>query len=260
MDGALRTILSRFTFLSTWLQNVYVTWEYLLSLGLVANKTPLLILGHNVTQSTDPGEPCWTPSSVYAWPTADQTLKVSSSFASDTLLGGGAQTIRIWWLNAAGVESTTDVNMNGGALVVSAAVTARRVNRVEVVAAGSSGFNNGVITVYATDGVTPLYEMEPGFGFGNSAIQTVPAGKRDVICRFHLQGWSTSISNALFIRYRTAPGLPWKSIGGRSLWEYEVEVVFDVPLRFDAGTDYYVTGGGTSGQVSTVLEGWRESA
>jgi hypothetical protein len=258
--GALRTALDRFSLVLAYMSGLSTPWGYAVSGGQVVGKTPLFVTGQNGSVPIG-GEPIWNASVAYTWQVADQTLTVRSTSAFDTLLGTGAQTIRIWWLDAAGAEHTTDFTLDGVNPVTDlGATTARRVNRMEVLTAGVGGRNAGVITVYATDNVTPMYSMYQIFTVSTSAIQTVPAGKVDYIERIC---FSEGSAGRLFLVYRLAGAFePWVFIAGRYMNTGGNDMVFATPIRFPAGTDYYVYGEGVGGSpyVYSWLSGWREAA
>jgi hypothetical protein len=258
LRGALRTMLDRFSMVLSYMNGVGVPWGYAVSDGQIAGKVPLHVDAFDAGVDALTGTAVWPSSVAYTWQTADQTLTVSSSDADDTLAGNGARTIRIWWLNAAGAEFTTDVNMNGVGAVVTGAVTARRVNRIAVLTAGPTFLNEGLITVYATDGVTPMYAMSAYRGVSDSGIQTVPAGKRDYVERICYSDYTNPLR--LFFVYRTSTASPWLFTVGRYVNLGGSDMVFDVPIRLEAGTDYYVwalaAGGAT---CHAELRGWREA-
>jgi hypothetical protein len=266
--GVLRTFFSRLTSANGLMAPLasLKPWSFLVSEGSIAGAEPLHLYGYDPATAAA-GAPIWAGSSSgYPYPTADQTIKVDSTNLNDALLGTGAQTIRIWWLDAANVESTLDVNMNGVGLVVTGVVTMRRINRVEVLTCGNLGSNAGDIRVFGTDGVTVLAQIPDeavfvlGRGHSDGAFQTVPAGKIDVICRY--QGYNVNASAPTYaFLYRTSPTAPWiRYSPNRTYFAGYNEVVFDVPLRLAAGSDYGVWAYGLNIPTECHISGWRQNA
>jgi hypothetical protein len=273
-DGALRTFFDRISRGSVAPALRARPWLYGISDGTLSGKTPLYLYGYRGGLTS--GDACVlaagiTPTThAYPYPTADQTLKLKSSSINDDGAppGTGAQTVRVWWLNAAGVESTVDVVMNGTTIVATAVVTMRRVNRMEVLTCGADGSNAGDINAYPTDGVTilmriPLYVAGLGGGVSAAAMRTVPAGKRDVIVRYNTPGYTTTNVTRKWLRYRTAPDQPWLIVS------HLMEIVspssppgayFETPIRFEAGTDWQVVFNGGAVRTECALVGWTEDA
>jgi hypothetical protein len=169
---------------------------------------------------------------------ADQTLRVVSDSANDNPASTGAFTLRLWWLDVAGDESTTDVNLNGVGMVDSTAVTARRLNKARVVTCGVTGWNEGNITIYATDGVTLLGYIPLGCNCTCQAIQTTPRGKKDV-----LWYWSTPYGGSLtFLWARATPADAFTTRWLQYLTSYRtIPTELPVPIVLPAGTDYYLS-------------------
>jgi hypothetical protein len=262
LEGALRTILDKFKYFGDYLRVAAKTFGQAVSQGDVNDTTRLHLIASdaNIVAAT---ETVWAPSVAYTWQTADQTPKVVSSDADDdgAPAGNGAQTVRVWWLNSAGVEATEDVTLNGVNNVDMTASTVRRINRAEVLTVGSSGENEGNITVYATDGATIMAYIPAGMGVNDGLIQTVPAGKRDIIAKFSVDNVVAQI--CLFtLLARTSSSSPWivqcRLFASRRCTD---SAPF-VPFVFAAGTDYIVQGlnaSATQSNVTAELNGWRES-
>jgi len=95
--------------------------------------------------------------------TAGEILKVVSSSANDTNTGSAhARRIRIKGLDNDGLYLEEDVNLNGTS-VVETVNAFKHINDLRVQKVGTGGdFNDGLITVYANDGTTKLYEIGAG--------------------------------------------------------------------------------------------------
>jgi hypothetical protein len=219
-------------------------------------------MGENATVADN--DALWAPSTTYTWQSADQQPLVVSSSADDdgNPVGTGAQTVRVWWLNSANVESTEDVILDGVANVAMAANTVRRINRVEVLTCGTKETNVGNITVFAADGVTVMAYMTAGMGVNDGIIQTVPAGKCDYV-KSILFGNRGTQSTRGHLRSRAALADPWHDVFrvgentscGRLY-------TFDVPIPITAGYDYLMVldADGAAPNVGATLQGWRADA
>ena len=124
-------------------------------------------------------ESIWDGSNLYPWPTAAETLSVVSDDADDTSAGTGARTVEIEGLDSSWNVLTETVTMNGLTPVVTTGLFLR-VYRARVVTAGSTGTNEGTITMTNTTSSNVIAQISvdnSGFGQTLMAIYTIPAGK-----------------------------------------------------------------------------------
>ncbi len=262
LDAPLRTILDRFhtggfgpLALDTWV-GVQIAEG-----GIVAER--LNVFGYADSQTTT-AYPLWPPGTgAYPWATldgGDQTLRVVSASANDDVGSTGATSVRLWWLDSTGAETQTDVNLDGVNLVDSAATTARRLNRAEVLTCGATGYNEGIISIYATDGATLVGRIDATRGASFAAIQTVPIGMKDVITDVWTGDARTANRRYYEIVARDSASSPW-------LYRGPVHVTGgikcshwcpSVPLVLSAGADYYVkTNGLAAAAAYARLCGYR---
>ena len=121
-------------------------------------------------------------------PTSASVLSISSNSAeddplkSDSTLGTGA-----WTLNIQGLDSNFDlieatINLNGTSAVLTTGVEFIRVFRAQVVTAGSTNSNVGVITI--THGGTSIMRISAATGQSLKAAYTVPRGKKAYLTKF----------------------------------------------------------------------------
>lgn len=142
--------------------------------------------GRNPNIKSSDYETIWDGSNLYPWPTAAETLNVTSSDANDTSAGTGARTIEIEGLDTNWAVQTETVTMNGTSNVTTSNAFLR-VHRVRVVTAGSTGVNEGTITCTNTTSSNVIGQISLGSsGFGQSlmALYTVPAGKTAYLINF----------------------------------------------------------------------------
>ena len=124
-------------------------------------------------------ESIWDGSNLYPWPTAAETLNVVSTDTDDSSSGTGARTVEIEGLNSSWAVITETVSMNGTTNVTTTN-SFLRVYRARVVTAGSSGVNEGTITMTNTTSSNVIGQISvdnSGFGQTLMAIYTIPAGK-----------------------------------------------------------------------------------
>ena len=124
-------------------------------------------------------ESIWDGSNLYPWPTAAETLNVVSTDTDDSSSGTGARTVEIEGLNSSWAVITETVSMNGTTNVTTTN-SFLRVYRARVVTAGSSGVNEGTITMTNTTSSNVIAQISvdnSGFGQTLMAIYTIPAGK-----------------------------------------------------------------------------------
>jgi len=124
-------------------------------------------------------ESIWDGTNLYPWPTAAETLNVVSTDTDDSSSGTGARTVEIEGLNSSWAVITETVSMNGTTNVTTTN-SFLRVYRARVVTAGSSGVNEGTITMTNTTSSNVIAQISvdnSGFGQTLMAIYTIPAGK-----------------------------------------------------------------------------------
>jgi hypothetical protein len=85
----------------------------------------------------------------YTEQTTNFTGSIASASANDTSAGTGARTVRIFWVNATGTtKGTEDVTLNGTTGVNLVTTTKCFIEKIEVLTAGSTGSNVGIISLY----------------------------------------------------------------------------------------------------------------
>ena len=90
-------------------------------------------------------ETVWSKGGLYAYLSSATALYISSSSTNDTVAGTGARTVKVSGLDSDYDEVSVTVNMNGQSGVSLGTFT--RVNRIEVLTAGSGGANAGNLHV-----------------------------------------------------------------------------------------------------------------
>ena len=145
-------------------------------LGAVPGAARVVLLGHNpdIDTGTDP-EDVWGFGGLYPFQSTAQTLEVLSSSVNDTSVGTGARTVLISGLDA-NYNTITEVKTLNGVTPVTTTNQFLRVNIFTTTSSGSTGYNEGNITLRVAGGGNVQNYIELGYGFGRTAVYTVPAG------------------------------------------------------------------------------------
>jgi len=218
-------------------------------------------------------EDVWCVGGSYVWPTVGQQMEVVSSSAEDDPVkadlsaGTGIHSIRIYYLDTLFAEKTTDVTLNGTAVVLTTATDIYRINRVRPLIVGSGLKAAGNIDIRNTSD-TPIYSrIAAGFTKGRQLIYTVPAGKTLYINKF-----TGSIGGTTAPKYgRFTIKSTWDDISltrnawmtaygesGQSSGFFAVEYL--CPIKFPAGSDIVVSCKTLDDNcyVTASLRGWQE--
>jgi hypothetical protein len=149
--------------------------------------------GKNSDIDTASGEDIWGGGGIYTgFPTgAAETMEVFSSDVDDTGAGTGARTVTIYnLLDSTGAQSPNiTVTLNGTTPVLLGAITYYRGGtRIRVITAGSTGSNEGTLTLRHTTTTANIFAVMP-VGNNQTAILafTVPLGKTLYIHRINIQ-------------------------------------------------------------------------
>lgn len=126
-------------------------------------------------------EDIWFAGGAYPFPTSATTLEVLSSSTADAAAGTGMRTLQVIGLDANYVERTETVTLNG-TTAVALANSYLRLNRVQIVSAGSGTTNAGDVTIRETGAGQTRGAMRAGYGIMRQAIYTVPLGYTLAIC------------------------------------------------------------------------------
>jgi len=117
-------------------------------------------------------------------PTANDTLELKSTSANDAFPAGtGALGVIVVYVDSDYVEHTTAPIFLNGTTLVSGPTDFFRLNRILVIATGTTGYNEGTIEAYANSGTDlqgAVQVYADGVGMGQSAdgYYTIPAGKQ----------------------------------------------------------------------------------
>jgi hypothetical protein len=143
--------------------------------GKVPGYTMINKFGYNPSIGSGAFETIWETGNDYPWQSSAVTVDVVSDNTNDDVAGTGARTLRIQGLDSSYnlVEETVDMD---GTTTVTTTQTFLRVFRMSVETAGTSGNNEGTITVTYTGGSDVAATITAGNGQTLMTLYTIPAG------------------------------------------------------------------------------------
>jgi hypothetical protein len=172
---------------------------YLYTSGLVDPEVRIVNrFGENpdIDSGTVP-EVIWDNGGNFTFPTAAETVQVFSSSANDASAGTGARTVTVTGLDGDYNLSTETITLNGTTPVTTTA-TFLRVNRVYVRTVGSTGANEGNLTVRQSTTTSNVFTLMP-IGANQSACgyYTIQSGTTGFLIDIEATaGKSTSTTKA----------------------------------------------------------------
>jgi hypothetical protein len=126
-------------------------------------------------------ETLWDEGGRYVFPVSASVMSLSSTSALDTAAGTGARTVLVSGLDADWKEITDTVTLNGTA-AVNTAKAFFRINRLDVVSAGSTKVNQGILYIGTGDvsagkPATVYGLVSAQYGISHMGIFSVPANR-----------------------------------------------------------------------------------
>ena len=227
------------------------------SKGLVPKHSLIHKFGHNldIDTGTDP-ETVWSTGGLYAFPSLADTLKIISSDVDDNGTGTtGALTIKVQGLDANYDVIEEDFTLNGQT-AVTGSKEFLRVYRAFVTSAGSSEYNEGVITINNSDDSITLASIPAEHGQTHMAVYTIPRNYKGYLTSFS-GAMSKAIPSASIVLEmvfrkngvkRIKQNIAIDTTGSTSFIKY-----FDCPLLIEEKTDIYVNAKEVSANNSGVF-------
>lgn len=164
--------------------------------------TPIQKFGYDI--DLDTGDDVWAGSAPYTgFLSAAVSIEAISGDANDhaTTSPTGARTIRVEGLDSNWDFQSVDIEMAGLSASAATTETFIRVTRAFVLTAGSSGHNEGAITVRVASAGASLAVIPATFGQTVQAIYTVPRKHVGLIRSVSLHGNSTQpVTFAMYVR------------------------------------------------------------
>ena len=227
------------------------------SKGLVPKHSLIHKFGHNldIDTGTDP-ETVWSAGGLYVFPSSADTLKIISSDVDDNGTGTtGALTIKVQGLDANYDVIEEDFTLNGQT-AVTGGKEFLRVYRAFVTSAGSSEYNEGVITINNSDDSITLASIPAEHGQTHMAVYTIPRNYKGYLTSFS-GAMSKAIPSAAIVLEmvfrkngvkRIKQNIAIDTTGSTSFIKY-----FDCPLLIEEKTDIYVNAKEVSANNSGVF-------
>lgn len=146
-----------------------------LAFGNIPGARPVLIRGHNPSQTAASGFVDVSEFGDIVYLSAAETMDIVSDDAADTSAGTGLRTLVIIGVDDTGAEIQETIVMNG-LTVVTTVNSYLRVNFMVGLTAGSTGWNEGSITAKATVATTTQCQMNATQSISQNSHFTVPLG------------------------------------------------------------------------------------
>lgn len=219
-------------------------WSINISAGSVDGVSYIEKFGMNVDVDSNK-ETIWDGGGIYSYVASPETVAITSSSGNDSAAGTGARTVEIQGLNSA-YETVTETLTVGGAAGTTGFV---RVFRAKVVTAGTSGVNEGVISVtsqstsklLASIGVDGIGHNAAGRGQTFMAVYTVPAGKTAYLTQWTVGAGKQNTDCVAFILCRDFDGNgAWNSKDIITVSATTYSKDYKIPLMFTEKTDIEV--------------------
>jgi len=228
--------------------------------GNITGKTAFRRFGHNDTCGVTL-ETVWHDSSLYIYLTNAEQLKVVSDDADDDgdPAGNGAQTLFLKGLDTNYALISETITMNGVG-VVTTSKSYLRIFMARVTAAGSTGYNEGTITIKNNAQTVTLLVVEPQEAESHACIWTVPAGATAYITSWRgSESSSKGTDMALWIRPYTE-GV-WQYKRGVYTIDNIFNIKFTVPIKVSEKSDIEVRVRAfqAGAKVSSLFQGWYET-
>ena len=148
----------------------------LVARGLSGGHSTVVLRGHNPSQSAASGFVHVSEFGDLTYLTSAETMNIVSTDTDDTSAGTGARTGIIVGVDNNGVGIQENFTMNGTTNVLTT-LAFLRVNTIIILTAGSSTWNEGVITAKASSAGTTQQQVGATDSISKSSHYTVPAGK-----------------------------------------------------------------------------------
>ena len=214
-------------------------WTINISAGAVDGTSYIEKFGMNIDVDSDK-ETIWDGGGIYSYISTAETVAVTSTAGTDSAVGTGARTVEIQGLDA-------DYNVVLETLTVGGSTSTTefiRIFRAKVVTAGTSGINEGTISVTSSDTSTVLAQIgidgtgsnAAGRGQTFMALYTVPAGKTAYLTQWTV-GCGKQNTDAVATFLARPEGGAWnaKDIITVSATTYAKD--YKIPLQFTEKTD-----------------------
>ena len=223
-----------------------------ISRGAVADTSHINKFGYNTSVGTN-FETVTDLGGDQYYPTSAGVVSIVSSDANDDDGDTGARTLEVQGLDGNYEEISETVTLNGTSAVTTTA-SFLRVFRGRVLTAGSSGTNEGVITMSIGGNNVARISADNG-GQTLMAVYTIPAGKKGYLLKF--QGSLSKNQEAQFM-IRTKTGTTdasWQVKGMFGTFANTVGYEYPVPLELTEKTDIEIRAkAGATSEIGAIFD------
>jgi len=242
-----------------WLRTLgSIQTTYAITMGDVTGKDAVRRFGHNELIGNT-WETMYHGSNLYTYLTSAEILKIASTDVDDDgdPADTGARTLFIQGLdgNYEIASETRTLNGNG---VVDTVGTYLRVFKIRVETAGTSGTNEGTITIKNAAQTVTLASIPIGEGESHLGMFTVPADQTLYITNWY--GSEITNKGITFGLFVIPFGKAWTLKRQIQTMQNTFFQPFDFPLKFTEKTDIEirVVGSAVDGEATGGFSGWRE--
>jgi len=208
--------------------------------GLVPGHSAVFISARNPAVGNVTVEDIWDLGGVLVYPTAGEQWELISTSTLDAAAGTGARTIRVNYLDDNYVEQTEIVTMNGTTAVTLVATNSFRPKSIETITAGSTGENQGTITLQVASAGNPRGAMLASENVSMSSHYTVPAGKTAYLISI-LEEINKNEDVTLEYRRTVGPSGIFVTRGKSSIYQSANKYNFQLYNSIPEKSDYKVT-------------------
>jgi len=202
--------------------------------------------GYNPTIGSGSFETIWETGDNYSWQSTAVTVDVVSDDVNDDVAGTGARTLRIQGLDGSYNFAEETVDMDG-TTTVTTTQTFLRVFRMSVETAGSSGNNEGTITVTYTGGSDVAATISAGNGQTLMALYTIPAGYTGYLLSMNISSGKDQEMDFKFIqRDNSVTNAAFQTKQFLNVRGGQTSVIFNAINIIPQKSDIYVSGKGSS--------------
>ena len=217
-------------------------WGIQLADGDIEGVSHIEKFGMNLDVDQDK-ETIWDGGGIYTYIETAETLTVTSTSVQDNPAGTGARTVEIQGINQAGEVVTETVSM--GATTTGAF---KRVFRVKTLLAGTSGVNEGTISITSDDtstvlaiiGVDGTGSHAAGRGQTFMAQYTIPTGKTGYITQWTVGCGKQNTDAIATLMTRDPDALGDGAWNARDIITVSATTYaknYNIPIKLNAGDD-----------------------
>ena len=202
--------------------------------------------GYNSSIGSGSFETIWETGDDYPWQSSAVTVDVVSDDTDDDVAGTGARTLRIQGLDGSYNLAEETIDMDG-TTTVTTTQTFLRVFRMSVETAGSSGNNEGTITVTYTGGSDVAATISEGNGQTLMALYTIPAGYTGYLLSMNISSGKDQEMDFKFIQKdNSVTNAAFQTKQFLNVRGGQTSVIFNAINIIPQKSDIYVSGKGSS--------------